>query len=596
MRRLKVLLALWAAASIAGLPAASHAAPKIPRARIPENTPYAVRRHIEALYSSNAVARGWAAVHLGRMGDQAAPAVPFLMAMLGDDARLTWEESTSENPLETLKQRRVGLHKERETSPGREAARALAKIVKGLVEAGAAGGGPEGEALGKIGASALEDLIAALKHTDAHFRRNAALVLGGTKNRRAAQPLIALLTDKDPLVRAEAARALGRIRDPVATEALSAALSDEDWHVRRDAAWALGMIRDPRAIEPLLERLGDIVHVQAEAEQALDEIRDRRAVQPLIAKLRDRNKAVRRIATRLLGRIRDRRAVQPLIAALDDRTADVQYEAVKALQAMSGETYGREPKKWQRWWELEKAAQAMADITSGRALQPLFAALKDPNWAVRAVAARTLAQISDRRAVGPLVGALWDKDPGVKTCAARALGGIGDPQAVNGLIAALRDVDAEVRSEAEVALRTITGMNLGPDNKKWQAWWEKNRERLLERYAASVRRKIDALIEALSDADARRRAEATLALQTITGMKLGEDTRSWEDWWEENKERFLGRYAGPAAAKHDEPREETRQTARREEKGNGLDFVLILALVAVLPVALLVLLRVVRGR
>ena len=42
-----------------------------------------------------------------------------------------------------------------------------------------------------------------------------------------------------------------------AVEPLIAALRDKDWHVREGAAEALGWIKDPSAVEPLIGALKD---------------------------------------------------------------------------------------------------------------------------------------------------------------------------------------------------------------------------------------------------------------------------------------------------------------------------------------------------
>ncbi len=65
--------------------------------------------------------------------------------------------------------------------------------------------------------------------------------------------------------------------------------------------------------------------------------------------------------------------------------------------------------------------------------------LKDADPAVRQKAAAALGQSKSSRAVGPLIAALNDTDPSVQDCAAIALGRIKDPRAVQPLNAALSD-------------------------------------------------------------------------------------------------------------------------------------------------------------
>jgi HEAT repeat protein len=112
-----------------------------------------------------------------------------------------------------------------------------------------------GQALGKMGTSPVEPLIANLRSNNPVTRRNAAWALGQI-GIPAAQRLISLLSDSDPYVRRGAAKALGEIGDSSAVDPLIAALKSSDSDAfRKDVAEALGKIKDPRASEFLLGAL-----------------------------------------------------------------------------------------------------------------------------------------------------------------------------------------------------------------------------------------------------------------------------------------------------------------------------------------------------
>ena len=193
------------------------------------------------------------------------------------------------------------------------------------------------EALVKIGAPAVEPLIAALKDKDSDVRYAAAKALGEIKDPRAVEPLIAVPKDYYSGVRYAVTEALVKIGAP-AMEPLIAALKDKDSKdsdVRQAAAEALGEIKDPRAVEPLIAALKDEdSDVRAAAAYALGEIKDPRAVEPLIAALKDGDSDVRKAAAKALGEIKDPRAVEPLIAALKDAKWRVREAAAEALVSL----------------------------------------------------------------------------------------------------------------------------------------------------------------------------------------------------------------------------------------------------------------------
>jgi len=106
-------------------------------------------------------------------------------------------------------------------------------------------------ALAKMGAPALEPLLAALGASQAPVRTYAAMALGELKDTRAVGPLVAALKDSDGAVRSFAAQSLGMLKDARAVEPLVAAYQDDDATVRGSVAWALAQFKDARAAEVL---------------------------------------------------------------------------------------------------------------------------------------------------------------------------------------------------------------------------------------------------------------------------------------------------------------------------------------------------------
>lgn len=135
---------------------------------------------IDQLQSPVPEARAPVACALRERRSAAQPAVPQLIALLEDDTPVDsatchageWGMSLDRRP----------------TSPGREAARALAQI----------------------GAGSFEPLVGALERGGPAGRKHAALALGSLDG-RAAEALTGALTDRDARVRRHVAWALGNV-------------------------------------------------------------------------------------------------------------------------------------------------------------------------------------------------------------------------------------------------------------------------------------------------------------------------------------------------------------------------------------------------
>jgi hypothetical protein len=84
-------------------------------------------------------------------------------------------------------------------------------------------------------------------------------------------------------------------------------------------------------------------------------------------------------------------------------------------------------------------------------------------------------------AVEPLIKALKNNETRIYHGAIYALGEIKDPRAIEPLIKALEDKDLSIREIAVNALERITEENFGNYPEKWLKWWEKNKEKYLEK-------------------------------------------------------------------------------------------------------------------
>jgi HEAT repeat protein len=154
--------------------------------------------------------------------------------------------------------------------------------------------------------------------------------------------------------------------------------------------------------------------VRTDAAVKLSATQDPRQVEPLIAALKDPVTEVRRVDADLLGRTKDRRAVDPLLALLEkDSDPNVRVNAIMALIDLK--------------------------LDDTRELQPLIAALHDPDDGVRAWVPDALGNIHDPRSFQAILDALATNDYNVTMEAARVLGHLRNPRAIEPLLASLKD-------------------------------------------------------------------------------------------------------------------------------------------------------------
>jgi HEAT repeat protein len=229
------------------------------------------------LSSADPGVRTRAACDLRKLGNQAAPMLSRLTALLDDgspvDATICGER--------TWRNGRFG-NMDESTTPGEQAASALVAI----------------------GTPAYEPLTKALGGPAWIARKNAAWALGAMGNRSAVPLLSRSLHDGEAAVRGRSAWALGALDSSEAVPALVEALKDSDAGVREQVAWALGAIGDRRAVDGLIGALTDSVGaVRKQAAWALGAIGDNRAVNPLTKCLKDSDAGVRKQAAWALGAI-----------------------------------------------------------------------------------------------------------------------------------------------------------------------------------------------------------------------------------------------------------------------------------------------------
>ncbi len=182
----------------------------------------------------------------------------------------------------------------------------------------------------------------------------------------------------------------------------------------------------------------------------------------------------------------DQRAVEPLIAALTDPEPVIR----------------------------QLAAWGLGELRAAQAIEPLRLRLADNDMQVRRQAAQSLGDIGRDEPVADLVLLLTHKDRGVRLRTAHALGDIQDPSALPALAAALEDPATAVQEKADWAIRQIIEeMNLD------QVVELLSSDTAVARWHAAhvlgdrqIHSAVEALSKALSDADAGVRAKVAWAL------------------------------------------------------------------------------------
>lgn len=128
---------------------------------------------------------------------------------------------------------------------------------------------------------------------------------------------------------------------------------------------------------------------------------------------------------------------------------------VQALRAAKGQP----PVSGANW--VPPSAEEILDlgIVRLKSLHPVEvlsrALVEAVDWDVRMLAAKALGETNDHRAIDPLVAALRDPDSSVRATAAEALGRLGNPASTDALTKLLRDPSRRVRSRTRKALRAV---------------------------------------------------------------------------------------------------------------------------------------------
>ena len=284
------------------------------------------------LYDHDPVERAWAAYRLAKLGQGAAAAVPHLENLLQDDKEVLLSRYLGS-----------GFSSSAATTPGEEAARALAKI----------------------GEPAVETLIRNLSNQNPQVRRLSAKALGQTGNLSTVDALLGTLADQDPRVRAAAAIALGSLRHPIVAQRLIDAYSTVKPDTQTHLIYAMSQINDIIVVPFLVEIFpSQSAETRAAIVHALGKIRDARAIDTLLHALNDDDEIVRANAAFALSSFYSVEIMDALIKRLSDNVPHVRDAAGEALGMLSGLNFGSDKDKWFSWWQQQR--KALVDNQGGK--------------------------------------------------------------------------------------------------------------------------------------------------------------------------------------------------------------------------------------
>jgi HEAT repeat protein len=253
-----------------------HPGPRISKNKIPSDIPDEVREQIEKLYSDKVESRVNAAVLLGRMGEKASAATPFLIKMF-DDSYWVYMWSTI-LCKDTLDCDRPDI-----TYPVNRALIALGKIKDKRAT----------EPLIEIIRYKPAGLLYGISFYISRLPNPVKIIVNMSKGEFKDIKLFRFTNFRIPIIRENhrinklqglAITALGNIGDKRAVEPLISVLDNDNF--KRAAIQALGKIGDPKAVKHLIGMLEakslDKYTLSTSIFEALGKIGDKSAIKPLI--------------------------------------------------------------------------------------------------------------------------------------------------------------------------------------------------------------------------------------------------------------------------------------------------------------------------
>jgi HEAT repeat protein len=308
----------------------------------------------------------------------------------------------------------------------------------------------------------LKPLRAILKQPDSARRMEAAKILAELENPKTIPVFAELLSDPTPSIRLYAASHLKGKKAEETIEPLKKALADQEKKVRFEAARALISQEFPTSLWGYLLLSADGGEQQQLDAQVIFAEAGIRATDMLVEALQDGEWTIRAAAADRIGELKLAKAIEPLNAALSDPDEDVRRAAASALAEIADPSSAAILKnklksESENLAVRHAAARALTRIDRPESLDGFVWLLGSPSDQDRQEALDALRS-AGAKSVPPLTEGLKTGAWPVRSAAASLLGEFGDTRAVQPLSLALQDPEPKVRRAAAPSLGKLKEM------------------------------------------------------------------------------------------------------------------------------------------
>lgn len=202
----------------------------------------------------------------------------------------------------------------------------------------------------------VDALTPVLKDAEVEVTEACVRVLAGLSSPESVTALGQHLEDeRSEAIRMGLLRAIGRGGRGELWDAVADSARDRSWEVRWRAIVALGELGRPEALDTVLAAIDDKEPaVRGAALEAAAALGSERVLEAAAAALEDESWQVRSAAIASLGTVRRTESVGLLVDRMAVEEGRLRDDLAKALERLTGRSFGARPELWQRFWEQNR--------------------------------------------------------------------------------------------------------------------------------------------------------------------------------------------------------------------------------------------------